>query len=483
MSNTLKNLTVLLIDGNGNITQTLQEYSRKRGFQVVCASTLADGLQLYRDNSCDIVLMRDFLSDGNACHALQDLTLKAYSPIIIIYSSAGNPEQAEFALKHGAWDYVVNPQPEVILPDLLKRAIRYQVSRNDNLAESTIKDDFVEHGIIGNSSAINNCITLAAKISNSDANVLLTGESGTGKELFARAIHNFSKRATRQLVVVDCAALPSSLVESILFGHSKGSFTGADKSHQGLVKQADGGTLFLDEIGETPMGIQKKLLRVIQERKYRPVGSNVEIKSDFRLISATNRNVQRMVSKGKFREDLYFRLRTFQMELPPLRNRIVDLTQLTYHFRNTYSKRNKIEKKKISAEYLSSLAQYDWPGNVRELVHTIERSMAVAQDSKILYSTHLPTTIRIEVIRKKLERAGQRAASCQEKSLFGYEQFDADNMPSLGKARDRAYETEEKRYMENLIARFGKDVKKCCEISGISRSRFYDLLKKHEISR
>jgi two-component system NtrC family response regulator len=334
-------------------------------------------------------------------------------------------------------------------------------------------------GIIGSSQEMQHCLNLAAQISQSDANVLISGQSGTGKELFATAIHNFSSRAKGNLIVVDCAALPTTLIESILFGHAKGSFTGAERAQAGLIKQADGGTLFLDEVGEMPVEMQKKFMRVIQERKFRPVGSNSEVTSDFRLISATNRNLQEMAQEGDFREDLLYRLKTFHFELPSLKKRKSDITELAYYYRDSFCKRSKLKKKKFSPDYLMVLQQYDWPGNVRELFQALERSITAAQDSAILYPMHLPISIRINVTRNKLQDKDQYTKSEPKEKVYP----DTQKLPTLGEAREKAIETEERNYLKTLLKITAGDISQCCAIAELSRSRLYDLLKKYELTK
>jgi two-component system NtrC family response regulator len=473
--------SVLIIDNHREIYDVLLQCTDAMGIKTVHATTLQDGLSSIGRGCYAVVLARDILPDGASCYAIQDLLAGSSPPEIIVYTSQGDPSQAEHALKCGAWDYIIDQAPENILPELLKRALRYRQSKlpDADAGKQMIGHEFSSHGIIGRSKAMQSCLNLAARISQSEANVLITGESGTGKELFATAIHNFSGRSRKGMIIVDCAALPPTLVESILFGHAKGSFTGADKSQVGLVKQADGGTLFLDEIGELPLEIQKKFLRVIQERRYRPVGGDIEIKSDFRLIAATNRDLQAMVDMGSFREDLLYRIRTFHLELPPLRSRTGDITELAYYFRDYFCKYRKLKKKQFSPDYLMLLSQYEWPGNVRELFQAIEHSITEAQDSTTLYPKQLPVRIRLQVIRNKLqthETAENGPAETKPGSSI-------KTLGSLKEYRDRAIEVEEKKYLERLLALTDGNIKKCCEIAELSRSRLYDLLKKHQLSK
>jgi len=477
----IRTASVLVMDNDTFILDALAESEIKTGFQASHAGTLKEGLRKCCNESYDVILMKDDMPDGAACYSVQDILALPNPPEIIVYTTKGNPDEAELALKYGVWDYIIDPDPLQILPKLLERAILY---RWNKFSENMFDEQHAHHelrnlGIVGSSKEMQHCINLAAQISQSDANVLITGESGTGKELFATAIHNFSARSKGSLTIVDCAALPSTLVESILFGHVKGSFTGADRAQVGLIKQSDNGTLFLDEVAEMPLEMQKKFLRVIQERKFRPVGSSSEVTSNFRLITATNKDLHALAKAGTFREDLLYRLKTFHFELPPLRQRKSDITELAYYFRDSFCKRNKLKKKKFSPDYLMILHQYDWPGNVRELFQALERSITAAQDSSVLYPMHLPIGIRVNVTRKKMQDKEREAQPAAVKSEYAATQ----KMPTLKEARDKAIEIEEKKYLATLLKTTGGDITKCCEISDLSRSRLYDLLKKYDLTK
>jgi two-component system NtrC family response regulator len=266
------------------------------------------------------------LPDGNGLENLTTFREQPSTPEVIIMTGVGDPDGAELAVKGGAWDYIQKPfsKQEIVL--LLHRALDYREKSAQKIPVILKR----EH-IIGSSSRLQAHLDLLAQAANTDTNVLISGESGTGKELFARAIHQNSVRAGKKFVVVDCTALPENLVESVLFGHKKGAFTGADRTENGLFKYADGGTLFLDEVGELPLSIQKKFLRVLQEHRFRLVGSQQEISSDFRVVAATNRDLEQMVETGDFRQDLLYRLRAFTIELSPLRERFSDTRELTIH--------------------------------------------------------------------------------------------------------------------------------------------------------
>lgn len=449
--------------------------------EIYHLSDLKEGVHCSEEEKAEIVLMRDIVKGHPSCFVIEDIQNTSFMPDVLIYTEEGDAEHAEYALEGGAWDYVVDVSLAEKLPDMLRRLVRYRRNKEQGKEErrQEVRQQLQHHGIIGSSAAMQNCLNMIARVGQSDASVLITGETGTGKELFTSAIHDISPRQRNNLTIIDCAALPSTLVESILFGHAKGAFTGADKSQKGLVKQADGGTLFLDEIGEMPLEIQKKFLRVLQEQKYLPVGSSSAEKSDFRLIAATNRNLEAMVEEGTFREDLLFRLKTFQLELPPLRSRRADIAELTYHFRNIYCRKNKLKRKKLATDYLMLLSQYHWPGNVRELFQAVEYSITEARESTILEAAHLPVNIRLSVTKQKLQKNEKKQKEQSQTYLPGQ----LSSMPTMKDDRERAIEAQEKNYLERLLQLSEGDIKQCCETAGLSRSRLYDLLKKYNLSQ
>jgi two-component system NtrC family response regulator len=278
-------------------------------------------------------------------------------------------------------------------------------------------------------------------------------------------------------VAVDCAALPKNLVESVLFGHKKGAFTGADRTEDGLVKHADGGTLFLDEVGELPLSIQKKFLRVLQEHRFRLVGSRQEVFSDFRLVSATNQDLDHMSQSGQFRQDLLFRLRAFTIEISPLRERISDIRELTIYYIANICARNGVETKGFSPEFIEALEAYDWPGNVRELVNMLERVIAAESYTPVLYPQHLPQAIRINIARTKLSKESS-PHRVQENPVNSSKPF-----PRLKDARETAIARVEHQYLHDLMRITEGNIRAACRVSGLSRARLYELLKKYDISR
>ena len=393
---------------------------------------------------------------------------------VLIVTDAGTPDEAERAVKNGAWDYVARPPRGRDLMPIINAALRYADARGkENGSPDPQPGDF--EGIVGESPELKACLAVVARAAGSDANVLVRGETGTGKELVALAIHRNSARRNNNFVVVDCAGLPESLVESTLFGHERGAFTGADRSQVGLIKQADGGTLFLDEIGELPQSVQKSFLRVIQERRFRPVGGKDEIASDFRLISASNRDLDAMSRQSTFRKDLLFRVRSFGIELPPLRNRLGDVKHIVSYHLPRICGRLGVRMKRVSPEFTIRLLSYDWPGNVRELVSALERSIVASHSEPVLFPQHLPTYLRVKLARSAFENGTARPKPGDSADMTGV-------LPPLQEYRNAAAARSEREYLLRLLALTNANTREACRISRLSRSRFYSLLKKHGIS-
>ena len=386
---------ILIVDDDQMLCDALSTKLRMMEHDVDCAATLEDGIRKAVTGLNDVVYLDVRLPDGSGLDALPIIRKLELPPEVIIMTGMGDPEGAELAIKNGAWDYIEKPSSTntMILP--LVRALQYREIKLTTRSISSLDRE----GIIGSSPLLKACLDQVAEAARSNANILLSGETGTGKELFAWAIHHNSPRKGRNFVVVDCAALSETLVESMLFGHEKGAYTGADKAQEGLIKQADGGTLFLDEVGELPFSIQKSFLRVLQEHRFRPLGSSREITSDFRLVAATNRQLDEMVRQGQFRSDLLYRLRSFSIELPSLRDRREDIPELIAYHTRKICERYGEEVKTASPELIEMLVRYDWPGNVRELVSTLERSLAVARLEAVLIPKHLPIAIRAKMVR------------------------------------------------------------------------------------
>ncbi|MCK5545051.1 MAG: sigma-54-dependent Fis family transcriptional regulator [Desulfobulbaceae bacterium] len=463
----------LIIDDDKIICQMLSSMVELMGHNVTCAVTLKDGIKKATSGIFDVVFLDIWLPDGNGLDILPVIRETTFSPEVIIMTGEGEPDGAELAIKNGAWGYIEKPSPieEMQLPFV--RALQYREEKKRSKPLIALKRD----GIIGNSPQIKVCLDLLAQAANSHVNAFITGETGTGKELFARAIHDNSPRAHKNFVVVDCAALPESLVESALFGYEKGAFTGADRAQDGLIKQADGGTLFLDEIGELPMALQKAFLRVLQEHRFRPIGSKREVESDFRVVAATNRNLDEMVQQGQFRKDLLFRFRSFVIELPPLREHTEDIEELAMYHLNNLCKRYKTLTKGVSPDFFEALAAYGWPGNVRELVNALDRALAAARNEPTLFPMHLPSDIRIQVARDSVGNQTQPKDGLRNSATL------ARTLPNLRDFREAAISRAEQDYLRDLMSTTKGHIKQAGRISGLSRPRLYALLKKYNISR
>ncbi len=465
---------ILIVDDDKMMNDALSRAIKRTGHEVMCRGSIKDGLSEVTSTPYDVVYLDVRMPDGDGLESLPEFRNAPSSPEIIIMTGYANSKGAELAIKSGAWDYVKKPSStkEMILP--LFRALQFRKNKISSKQPVALNLD----GIVGSSPEMKDCLDMVAHAATCDTNVLITGETGTGKELFAYAIHNNSPRATGNFVVVDCTVLPETLVESLLFGYEKGSFTGANTTKEGLVKQADGGTVFLDEIGELPVSLQKRFLRVLQERHFRPLGSKKEVHSDFRLIAATNRSLDRMVNEKKFRKDLYYRLRSIAIHLPSLCSRKEDIRELLSLYMAKICSNNQIATKGFSPEFFDALAAYDWPGNVRELINTIESVIAEARDAPILFPYHLPDHVRISAMRATIGE-GTVNNSNLSKSTGGIH----TSLPPLRDYRETGVAILEKEYLEKLMITTKGNIKNSCEVSGLSRSRLYGLMKKYSITR
>jgi len=461
---------ILVIDDDEGMCYTLTRMAEEEGHEAHAALTLKDGLEMIRDGAYDVVFLDVRLPDGSGIQAIPRIQTTPTPPEIIIVTGYGDKDGAKTALKSGVWDYIEKPARINSLRLSLKRALQYR-RQSKNLCDPLSVD---RGGIIGTSSRLAMCLTLMAHAAQSDASVLISGATGTGKELFARAIHTNSVRADKPFVVVDCASLTENITESILFGHAKGAFTGADRANLGLIRKADGGTLFLDEVGELPLTIQKTFLRVLQEKRFLPVGTQEEVTSNFRLVSATNSELDAEVDAGRFRQDLFFRLRSIMIELPPLRDRKNDIRQIVLDQVETIRTRIGLPPKEMSEEFFETLSAYDWPGNVRELLNALDHALVMEPACPTLYPKHLPEYIRMHTIGSQpggLIDAGRDMPA----SLLGQD----DDVPTLKRYRILAIEKAEKHYLAELMIRCKHEVEQACRVSGLKRARLYQLLKKY----
>jgi two-component system nitrogen regulation response regulator NtrX len=362
--------TILLVDDEENILETLTGILEDEGYQIITASSGESALKKISETSPDIVLLDVWMPGIDGIETLKSLRENNKDVCVIMISGHSSIDTAVHAIKLGAYDFLEKPLSLDKVLILVRRALEKQHLEQENIAlKNTISQ---QEKIIGENHKIIDLRDKIAKAAMSQGRVLVFGESGTGKELVARALHNGSNRKNNNFIEVNCAAIPHELIESELFGHEKGSFTGAFESKKGKFELAHEGTLFLDEIGDMSLATQAKVLRIIETQEFQKVGGSKKIKVDVRIIAATNKDLDEEIQKGNFREDLYFRLNVIPVYVPPLRERKSDIPLLVNYFLNNFARQYGQKQKKISKSTLHSLMEYDWPGNVRELKNTIE---------------------------------------------------------------------------------------------------------------
>jgi len=388
---------ILIVDDEASIRDMLGFFFHKRGFEVLTASNFTEGQASALRSTPDLILSDIKMPDGNGLDLLRRVKAESpKTPVIMITAHTSTPDAIE-AMKAGAVDYIAKPFNIEELGLIVDRALGEKQLRDENIyLKQELAAKYTFANIIGKGSRMQEIFRTIERIAKVSSTVLLTGESGTGKELIARAIHYTSIRKDRKFVSINCGALPEPLLESELFGHERGAFTGAIKDKRGLFTEADNGTLFLDEISETTVTMQVKLLRAIQEKVIRKVGGNEEVSVDVRIIAATNKDLTDLVAAGKFREDLFYRINVIPIPLPPLRARLEDIAPLTQHFIGKICKEQKIPEKKISTEAMRLLEAYPWPGNVRELENTLERTVAL-EAGPVINVSSLPESIALGV--------------------------------------------------------------------------------------
>ena len=391
--NNENSLSILVVDDDFTQIQKIKTIVKHIDYppiSCITAESAEKAIPIITDNKIDLVLS-DYLMPGkNGLELLK--TIKAINPLIgvVIMTAFENAREAVEILQNGGDDYLIKPTSKADLEHLFIRFYEKncQVKENRTVNEA-IKKDFVSFPFVFKSPEMDEALNIVARTSDSDATVLITGESGTGKNLIAGLIHGTGRRSEKPFVTVNIAAIPESLMESELFGHVKGSFTGADRDRTGRFEEADGGTIFIDEVGEIPLSIQVKLLRVIQYGKIQKVGENTEKELNVKIIAATNRNLEKMVDEGDFRSDLFWRLNVVRISIPPLRERKMEISEMTNFFIKTYSSRNRKKIDGISSDAMDRLMKHSFPGNVRELENIIERSVIMAR-SNIITARDLP---------------------------------------------------------------------------------------------
>jgi DNA-binding NtrC family response regulator len=391
---TEQNGSILLVDDELNTLKVLSAILRGAGYSVTTARTAEEALDRTAKNTFDVVVTDFKLPGMNGRELLDALSTACPDIPVVMVTAYGTIGMAVEAMKKGAFSYIAKPvNPDELLTVLREAVTKRRLVQENRELKAELRDVHRFSNIIGTSSAIHEVFALAETVARSNSNVIIQGESGTGKELIARAIHSASGRSEKRFVPIDCTSLSEQLLESELFGHERGSFTGAVERKIGQIEHAEGGTLFLDEIAEMPLSIQKKLLRFLQEREFLRVGGTTRIKVDVRILAATNRDLEDEVRTGAFREDLFFRLNVVRVTMPPLRDRREDIPLLAMHFLAKYAVANDKQILSFDSEAMDALQAYHWPGNVRELENAVERAVVLCPSATIS-SAYFPRSLR-----------------------------------------------------------------------------------------
>lgn len=389
--------SILIVDDEESMCQFLTIFLKKEGYKTSYATRPKDALEMIQHSMFDLALLDVKMPQMGGLDLLQKIKELSPETAVVMMTAYASTQTAVQAIKLGAYDYLIKPfKNNEEVKNIIKNALESKQLKEENHALrhelSELRDQYQLGNLIGKSKKMRDIFSIVRKIANNSSTVLITGESGTGKELIARAIHQQSKLKEKAFVSINCGALPEGLLESELFGHIKGAFTGAVATQKGLFETAHGGTLFLDEIGTTPVSLQVKLLRVLQDQEIRKVGSTESIKVNARIIAATNLDLKTAVAEGLFREDLFYRLNVIPLPMPRLRDRPEDIPLLANHFLKLYGQKSEQSPKQIAPETMNLLAAYAWPGNVRELENTIERAVALSA-SDIIRPQDLPENI------------------------------------------------------------------------------------------
>jgi DNA-binding NtrC family response regulator len=444
---------VLVVEDEELMRSILRTLLEEAGYEVLTADSSETALRAFPENEIDVTLTDIKMAGMDGLALLDRIKAIDEHALVIVMTAFSSVDSAIAALRKGAYDYITKPFVNEDLLQTVKNAIQNRKLFSENRAlRRELNRHFNFSEIIGTSNKLRSVFDLVAKVADTNANVLIQGESGTGKELIARSIHFNSGRSSKPFLAVNCGALPESLLESELFGHTKGSFTGAIADKKGLFRSAEGGTLFLDEVGEMPQTLQVKLLRALQEHEVIPVGSSAAVKFDARIIAATNRDLEKEVEAGNFREDLFYRLNVIEVTLPPLRERIEDIPALAKHFVAKSAGNQSTVEKAVNKDAMSALCRYAWPGNVRELENAVERAFILSGD---------------EIDRESLPGKIRDATS------GAYVSNDNEGgRPTL--------EEIERRYVLETLQSTGEDKVAAAKILSIDLSTLYRKLKRYE---
>jgi DNA-binding NtrC family response regulator len=461
---------VLIVEDDPDVRRALERFLVRDGWTVVQAADGAEAVQiLNRDHALTLVV-----SDLDMPHADGREVLKAaqqYDIPVVIVTGVASVETAVDLMRRGAANYVTKP----FSPPALRRVLDECRARNRSRREST-KSARETPGMIGESAGLRAVVDVIGSVAETDATVLLMGESGTGKEVAARAIHAASRRAHRPFVAVNCGAIPEALLESELFGHAKGAFTGATHSRAGRFELAEGGTLFLDEIGDMPLAFQVRLLRVLQERQYTPLGDNAVRPTDVRVISATHRDLRKMVAEGTFREDLFYRINVVEIALPALRERREDIPMLVRHFLDAANARHGREVGMPTPEAMEAICRYDWPGNIRQLSNVIER-MVVLRRTGAIALVDLPPELRPASL-SALSSSTASQSSSSSMAASSAAAIAPSTLPETGLDLRRTVAELEYALIDQALARTGGNRNAAAQLLGLNRTTLVEKLKR-----
>jgi two-component system response regulator PilR (NtrC family) len=449
---------ILVVDDERSLREFLEIFFRREGFAVQTAASADEALVAVGADDFDVVVSDVQLGGSSGLELLRAVKDAAPDTVVIMITAFATTESAIEAMKQGAYDYITKPFKVDELRLVIEKALEKKLLADENQRLRTALRSRTA-SLVGSSAAMRRVHDLIAQVATTKTNVLVSGESGTGKELVARGIHDLSERREKPFIAVNCGAIPETLIESELFGHVRGAFTGAVSNKPGLAETADGGTLFLDEIGELPQSLQVKLLRLIQEKTLRRVGGNHDQRIDVRIVAATNRDLRAEAAAGRFREDLYYRLNVIQIGLPPLRERMEDVPVLVQHFLDKYRRELGKDVQGLSGAAMEKILAYAFPGNVRELENLIERAVALAR-GPVLDVDVLPGSV--------LERAPS-AARTPTPSLAA---------PAAGKSLDEILASYERGLLAEALARAGGVKKRAARLLGISFRSFRYRLEK-----
>jgi len=452
---------ILVVDDELSMREVLELMLIREGYRVTCAENGRTAIGLLEKDQFDLMLCDIKLGDISGLDVLQASKKCNADTVVILISAYASTETAVEAMNAGAYDYVPKPFDKDELMQTVAKALDLKtIEHEKQLLDDQLKENLHFGVLVGNSPAMTHIYKLIMQVAKTKTNVLITGESGTGKELIAQSIHQQSDRSDDPFVVINCGGIPESLMESELFGHKKGSFTGATQDKKGLFEVAHKGTIFLDEIGELSLPIQVKLLRAVQERVFKPVGGNEDISVDIRIISATNKELEKEVIDGNFREDLFYRLNVIEIKVPPLRERKTDLRILAQHFLEKYSREMGKEISKFSSYAIDLLNKYDFPGNIRELENLLERSVALSTTNIIL-----PDSLALSLHKRRWIEG------------FKDRRFDLDEV-SRGVSLDNILEEIESGYLRKALDCSNGNKNKAADLLGVSfRSLRYRLDK------